>query len=46
LRERIIAFERAAEPDILSMPGTDPHAKSGGMHTGAPMKSQKAAPTR
>jgi hypothetical protein len=34
LRERVIAFKRAAEPDILSMQGTDPRAESGGMNAG------------
>ncbi len=34
-RECVIAFKRAAEPDILSMRGTDPRAESGGINTGS-----------
>jgi hypothetical protein len=34
LRERVIAFKRTAEPDILSMQGTDQRTESGGMNTG------------
>jgi len=42
-RERVIAYSRAAEPDIQSMRGKDQRAESGGVSTGS-HRQMKVAP--